>query len=148
MKQITTFVLVLAALAIASISSATQFAASVSTFKGDCSVVRSGKSRRVHSGMHLFVGDVLVTGPDSAMGVVFNDDTVMSLGPDSEIAIDEFLFEPAGDRFDFAATMARGTAQFITGQMAKLNPESMSVRTPMSTIGIRGTRFLVKVAEE
>jgi hypothetical protein len=35
----------------------------------------------------------------------------------------------------------------ISITIAKLSPESVSVKTPVGTIGIRGTRFLVKIEE-
>ncbi len=123
---------------------AENFAGSVKTVNGDCRILRGEQSMPAQKGQHVLQGDVLETGSGS-MGVTFRDDTMLSMGPGSRISVDSFVFDPAGKSTDFLVNMTRGTAQFITGQMAKVAPESMKVRTPLSTIGIRGTRFLVKV---
>jgi len=96
-------------------------------------------------GDYLYRGDVLATSSDSTLGVIFRDDTILSLGSRSEVRIDAFVFEPARENLDFLVSVGKGTAQFISGQIAKLRPGNMNVETPLSTIGIRGTRFLVKV---
>ena len=123
-------------------------AGSVRTLKGAATVVRQDDSLPVTMGMHIMRGDVLRTGPDSSMGVLFRDDTSLSLGPGAEITVDDFVFDPAEGRLGMLVEVGRGTAAFISGEIAKLRPESMVVTTPLSTIGIRGTRFVVKVEGE
>ncbi|BDQ34552.1 FecR family protein [Pseudodesulfovibrio portus] len=118
---------------------------SVKTATGQAYVCRGTDRFSAKVGDHLFQGDTLVTAARSSMGVIFRDDTILSLGSGSEMVIDEFAFDPSKESMKFLVRMGRGTAQFITGQMAKLSPENMHVETPLSTIGIRGTRFLVKV---
>jgi hypothetical protein len=118
---------------------------SVKTATGQAYVCRGTDRFSAKVGDHLFQGDTLVTAARSSMGVIFRDDTILSLGSGSEMVIDEFAFDPSKESMKFLVRMGRGTAQFITGHMAKLSPENMHVETPLSTIGIRGTRFLVKV---
>jgi hypothetical protein len=43
--------------------------------------------------------------------------------------------------------MLRGTASYISGIIGRQSPESVRFQTPDATIGIRGTQFLVKVAD-
>lgn len=124
---------------------ALQIVGSVKTTSGDALLGRDGKRISADVGDHLHQGDVLYTSSDSTMGVIFRDDTILSLGPDSEVSIDEFIFEPAEDSLSFLTSVGKGTAQYISGQIAKIQPDAMLVDTPQSTIGIRGTRFLVKV---
>lgn len=140
LTMVSTFLVLVLALPCAAVD----FAGSVRTVDGDCRILRGGESLAAETGLHVLQGDVLETG-DGSMGVTFRDDTMLSMGPGSRIAVDSFVFDPAEKATDFLVNMTRGTAQFITGQMAKVSPESMKVRTPLSTIGIRGTRFLVKV---
>jgi hypothetical protein len=73
---------------------------------------------------------------------------LVSLGPDTEVTIDEYLFAPANGELKLAASLAKGTLQYISGVIAKLRPEAVSVKTPTGIIGVRGTRFLAKVEEE
>ena len=118
---------------------------SVKKVTGKAFLGRGEERVAAHIGDHLFGGDVLITSAKSSMGVIFRDDTIISLGSNSEVRIDDFVFRPAEGRMNFLVNVGKGTAQFISGQMAKLSPESVQVETPLSTIGIRGTRFLVKV---
>ena len=118
---------------------------SVKTVSGEAKLGRDGKRITADVGDHLHQGDVLYTSSDSTMGVIFRDDTILSLGPESEVSIDEFVFDPAEDSLSFLTSVGKGTAQYISGQIAKIQPDAMLVDTPQSTIGIRGTRFLVKV---
>ncbi|XPV75122.1 MAG: FecR family protein [Desulfovibrio sp.] len=124
---------------------AADFIGSVKTISGEAGIVRQGDRWAVKIGDHIMQGDILVTGSDSSMGVIFRDDTILSLGESSQITVSDFVFDPVHDNVSFISNMAEGSAQFITGQIAKVAPENMRVETPLATIGIRGTRFLVKV---
>lgn len=119
--------------------------ATVKTVKGEVLVSRSGVQQTVKTGDHLYQEDQIVTKGGSSVGIIFRDDTLLSLGSNTELRIDKFVFDPAAGDMGFLTTIGKGTAEFISGQMAKLSPDAMSVQTPLSTLGIRGTRFLVKV---
>lgn len=110
-------------------------------------VVRHGLRRTVSIGYSVFMKDLLTTGKTGAMGITFKDNTMISIGPDTEFVVDEFVYQPKDNALSFSSRMMRGTLHFVSGTIAKLSPESVSVKTPVGTIGIRGTRFLVKIEE-
>ena len=91
------------------------------------------------------VGAVMRTGRTGTLGVTLKDNTVMSFGPDTEVVVDDYLFDPGQGGLKLAASITRGTMNFVSGLIAKLRPDAQSVRTPTGTIGVRGTQFLVKV---
>ncbi|MGE4421755.1 MAG: FecR domain-containing protein [Pseudodesulfovibrio sp.] len=122
-----------------------QAVGTIKTVTGEAFVERLSERLPASVGDYLLEGDTLVTGKNSSMGVIFRDDTLLSLGPISRVTIDKFVFDPAQDQLDFLTRVNKGTVQFISGQIAKLKPGGMAVETPLSTIGIRGTRFLIKV---
>jgi hypothetical protein len=122
-----------------------QAVGTVQTLSGKSYIVRGEDRKLAIIGDRLFQGDTLITSLKSSLGVVFRDDTLLSMGSSSEVIIDLFIFDPAESDMGFFLKMSSGTAQFITGQIGKLAPERMHVETPLSTIGIRGTRFLVKI---
>ena len=95
--------------------------------------------------MPIAQGDVIKTEANSNVGLVFEDDTVVALGPNSEISIEGFLFKPAEKQLSFITRMIRGTFSFITGQIAKLAPKKVVLETPDATLGVRGTKFVVKI---
>jgi hypothetical protein len=79
------------------------------------------------------------------MGVTFQDNTMMSFGPDTEVVVDEYLYAPGSDQLKLGASMTRGTLHYVSGVIAKLKPEAVAIKTPTGTIGVRGTRFVAKV---
>ncbi len=122
-----------------------EVAGSIRTLKGQGSVIRHEASLPAEVGMRIFSGDTLRTAPESSMGILFRDETSLSLGPASETVVDDFVFDPAEGMLSLLVGVSKGTAAFISGEIAKLRPEAMVVSTPLSTLGIRGTRFVVKV---
>ncbi|MBN9428942.1 MAG: FecR domain-containing protein [Burkholderiales bacterium] len=110
--------------------------------------IKSGDSEvRAQAGMPVVAGATVRTGADGALGLTLKDNTVMSLGPRTELTIDEFVFDPGHDKLSLVLRMTRGTLNFISGLIAKLRPEAQVVRTPTGTIGVRGTHFLVKAED-
>lgn len=79
---------------------------------------------------------------DAAVGMLFADDTTFRVGPDSNVVLDTYVFDPASTRGEVAIRLARGSMRFITGRMAK---DGVRVSTPSVTIGVRGTDFAVLV---
>jgi hypothetical protein len=108
-------------------------------------VVRQGRSLTASAGFEVQEDDTLRTGPDGSLGVLFKDDTVLSLGPESVLAVDEFVFAPKQGKFSIVLRMLKGTAGYLSGLISKLSPESAHFETPTASIGIRGTQFVVRV---
>jgi hypothetical protein len=119
--------------------------AAIQKASGTATVVRQGNSLAASAGLEVQENDTLRTGPDGSMGVIFKDDTVLSLGPESVLVIDEFVFAPREGKFSIVLRMLKGTAGYLSGLISKLAPESAHFETPTASIGIRGTRFVVRV---
>ncbi len=130
------------------VSRASPAVATIQKLSGTATVVRQGQKIPATVGLEIWENDSLRTGPDGAVGVVFNDDTLLSLGPESVFVIDEFVFAPRERKFSIVFRMIRGTAAYLSGLISKLAPESAHFKTPTASIGIRGTKFVVKVEEK
>jgi hypothetical protein len=122
--------------------------ATVQKVSGMATIVRQGQTISAKIGLEIYQNDTLRTGPDGSIGVVFNDDTLLSLGPESMLVIDEFVFAPRQGKFSIAIRMVKGTVAYLSGLITKLAPESAHFKTPTSSIGIRGTKFVAKVEGE
>jgi len=120
----------------------------IKTMKGAASIIRKDKVIPAKIGERIFVKDALRTGPDGSLGMTFKDDTLLSIGPKSEALIDEFLFSPAENRLSIVTRLLKGTAAYLTGTIGKLSPESVRFETPVANVGIRGTKFAVKIEED
>ncbi|PKN39237.1 MAG: hypothetical protein CVU62_03325 [Deltaproteobacteria bacterium HGW-Deltaproteobacteria-2] len=118
------------------------------TGKGDVVVIRGGKEIPINIGDRLYQKDIIRTGANSSVGIIFEDNTILSLGPKSEIVIDEYVFAPEKGILSMITRMVRGTASYLSGIIGRQSPESVKFQTPDATISIRGTQFLVKVKED
>lgn len=114
---------------------------------GAATISRGGQNLPAGVGTKLMAGDILVTGSDGSLGVILRDNSTLSIGPQSSLAIEEFLFSPAEGKLGLLARITRGTMAYISGLIGKLAPETARFETPVATIGIRGTRFAVKVED-
>ena len=114
---------------------------------GTASVVRDSAVVPLTAGAALYRGDVVRTGKPGAAGVVLTDDTTISMGSGSEIALNDFVFQPKDGQFALALKMVKGTFAYVTGQIVKLSPESAQVQTPDATIAVRGTKILIQIEE-
>ncbi len=118
---------------------------SVKTVEGQAFILRDGNSIPAGPGTRVFERDTLKTLADGSLGVVLRDDAVFSIGPDTEIVLDEFIFAPAEGKFSMVAKMIKGTAAYLSGLIVKLSPGSAKVQTPAGNIGFRGTKCLIRV---
>ncbi len=120
----------------------------VKVVNGETGLISTTGNIPLKPGVAISVGDTLITGDNSSVGVTLNDNTVLSLGPDTALRIDEFTYAPAQGKLKLLVNILKGTLHYISGVIAKLKPEAVSVKTPAGVIGVRGTRFLVKTEAE
>lgn len=117
----------------------------VKTTSGEASVTTLNTRVAAQPGTPVFLGSQLQTGAQGSLGVSFRDDTVMSFGPDTSLTVDDYLYAPEQSRFKLAASLLRGSLNYVSGLIAKLQPDAVSLKTPSGIIGVRGTQFAVKV---
>jgi hypothetical protein len=125
-----------------------QEAAAVGRIKvvsGSAFILRQNVTIPAELGQAVFETDGLRTGADGRVGVTLKDDTRVSLGPNSEARIDRFVYAPADGRLGFVFNIVRGVAAYVSGQIAKLAPDSIRLETPAAIVGVRGTSLAVRV---
>lgn len=120
---------------------------SIKTLEGNATIVRGEARMPAGIGAAIHQNDIVETGDDGALGITFRDETMMSIGPNTEIKLDKYAFVPAEEKFSLVARITRGTLFYVSGLIAKLSPASASVITPGGTIGMRGTRFAVRIEQ-
>jgi hypothetical protein len=119
----------------------------IKTVSGSAVIVRGGASLAAKVGDPVFEKDTIETGADGAIGITFADNTVMSTGPNSEIALEEFKFDSGNFKGSMLADMRKGTLSMVSGDIARSSPGAMKIKTPTAILGVRGTRFAVQVNE-
>lgn len=95
--------------------------------------------RQVVSGEPILLDDAIRSGPHSGMQLLLLDETVFTIGPESEIVIDQFVYDPKTSAGRLSAEVTKGVFRFVTGRIARENPADMNVRLPSGTLGVRGT---------
>ncbi len=120
----------------------------VQKVSGTAVVIRQGQTLSATVGLEVWENDSLRTGPNGSMGVVFIDDTLLSLGPGSVLVIEKFLFAPRQGKFSIVLRMLKGTAAYLSGLISRIAPEAAYFETPTASIGIRGTKILLKIEGE
>lgn len=121
-------------------------AGSVKNVSGEAAVLRAGSAPlTLRPGDRVYEKDVLTTGKGATLGLVLRDNTTLGLGPDSRLVVERFLFAPASGALAQALRLSRGSLAAVSGEIVKLNPEVAKVDTPLYSIGIRGTHFLLSV---
>ena len=120
-------------------------AGEIKTVSGTVHLERAGKKLPAKIGTAVQQSDMVVTGADGAAGIVFTDNSRLSVGPNTVLGIDKYAFDSTTHAGQFDANLKKGTLAVVSGKMVKQSPESMRVRTPSSIMGVRGTEFVVKV---
>jgi hypothetical protein len=110
---------------------------------GNVTIQRGGQSLPATLGARLEQGDVVQTGADSSVGITMSDNSLLSAGPNSELALDQYSFDPTTNEGRFDTKLSRGTLAVVSGRIAKQSPKAMTVHTPGATLGVRGTEFVV-----
>ena len=108
-------------------------------------VRRAGQDLVAREGLVLVEGDVVRTQSDGRLGLLFQDDTRVGLGPDSEMQIVRFRFQPTRDDLRLLLRIVRGVVSYASGKVAALAPANVRVETPTGVVGLRGTAFAVRV---
>lgn len=119
----------------------------VKTVSGEAWVTTDGQRVKAVPGTGVQIGSQLKTLAQASLGVTFKDNTVMSFGPDTELTVDEYLYAPAQGQLKLGANLVKGSLNYVSGVIAKLKPEAVTVKTPTGIIGVRGTQFVAKVED-
>jgi len=101
---------------------------------------------------NIYFGDIIKTGAQTNLQILFNDETVFTIGENTEIVINEFIYDPNQDNElnKISAEVMQGSLKVVTGLISKENPENLSITLPTGVLATRGTEVqaLVKPGHE
>jgi len=98
----------------------------------------------LRAGIDVFANEIVKTAENSAALLVFQDKTELSIGADSEIVLDRFVFDPDPNKSAIAVSILSGVARFSTGVLPK---SAYTIRTPSATMSVRGTTLVITVEQ-
>jgi hypothetical protein len=95
-----------------------------------------GKNRPLSVGNAVFANEHIRTSDASSAQLLLLDKTSLSIGPHADLALDRFVYNPNRSTGRVIVNATQGAFRFITGAQ---NPTHYTIRTPVATLGIRGT---------
>jgi hypothetical protein len=111
-------------------------------------VLSVSNERVIYIGNAVTFGERFRTDSTGVVHILFMDRSSMTLGPNSELVIDEFVFRPETQQGNIAVNLLKGSLRAVGGFISKfITPQGRSaaqIRTPTATIGIRGGITLVE----
>jgi hypothetical protein len=100
--------------------------------------IRGAEKRDLSPGSEVFLNELVRTGDESVAHLTFLDNTNLSVGPDSLVELDKFVYDPDRKIGQIVVDVSRGAFRFATAPGSSRN---YTLRTPYATLGIRGTIF-------
>lgn len=97
---------------------------------------QGGQERALTVGNRVFQNERISTGANGVAQLMFTDQTTLSVGPRSQVTLDRYVYDPSRSAGDVAVSFTTGAMRFVTGSQ---DPRNYQVRTPVATIGVRGT---------
>src|ERR1700751_131463 len=103
--------------------------------------------RRLVLGQEVVFNERITTRPDGQPQILFIDQSTMSVGPRSDMVIDEFVYDPNAGTGKLAASLTRGVFRFVGGKLSKQD-NAVTMQAPSATIGIRRGLILVDLTPD
>ena len=121
---------------------------SITDFKGAGQIKRSTQTIAAGKGSGIEMMDTVSTNSAGRFGITFLDQTKVSITENSKLVIDDFVYDAgSSSKSKLGMKVALGTVRYVSGSIAHGNPNAVNIRTPTSTIGVRGTDFIMSVDE-
>ena len=115
----------------------------VAAVVGTLQVQRAAAWQNGTVGAPIFAGDRLRTGASDMAKVVFRDDSVLDVGPNTELTVDKQAFDPSARRFDTLLRVVKGKVRAWVSEYYRQPRAHYEIETPTDIAGVRGTEFIV-----
>lgn len=131
-----------------SLPAAAETVGKIKKMAGTVSVERAGKAQAAKVGMGIDVADVIRTAAASAVGITTSDNALVSLGPNSELVVTQYTFNPTTHEGQMNAALNKGSLSMVSGKLTRQSPESVKIKTPTAVLAVRGTEFFAEVEDQ
>lgn len=119
----------------------------VASVEGTAEINRAGAVTAAVTGDPIQLGDELRT-TEGQLRVVFRDDSVLNLGPDTRLVVDENVYQPEQGRFSSVVRLLGGKVRAAVGKVYRQPGASYEVETKTAVAGVRGTTFVVSFDDD
>ena len=116
--------------------------------RGFVSIQHNGKTKPAFPNDKIYLSDTIITSSNGAIGILLKDNTLISMGPISRLAMKDFKFSPAKNEYAMRLQMIRGTFVYQSGLLGKLAPHAVTLDTPVGRISmLKGTDFKARFSD-
>ncbi len=105
----------------------------------------AGTPQPLAIGQPIVFNERVATSASGQTQILFRDGSTLSVGPDSDLVVDQFVYDPNAGAGKLAMSATRGVFRFVGGRVSKLGGEPVTLRTPAGVIGIQGGIFLATI---
>ncbi len=114
---------------------------------GAASGVVKTETRELKPGDKIYLNETIFSGAGSGTQILLLDQSTFTIGEDSEVVMDTFVYDPATNEGKIVASVKQGSLKVISGLISKNNPDNLTVEVPEGTLGSRGTEFQTIVSQ-
>ena len=115
---------------------------------GAISGVVKTETRELKTGDKIYLNETILAGADSGTQILLLDQSTFTIGSDSEVVMDTFIYDPETNDGKIVDNVKQGSLKVISGLISKKNPDSLTVKVPEGTLGSRGTEFQTMVSKK
>ena len=106
------------------------------------------QSRELKTGDKIYLNETIFADKDSGTQILLLDQSTFTIGSESEVVMDTFIYDPDTNNGKIVASVKQGSLKVISGLISKKNPDSLTVKVPEGTLGSRGTEFQTMVSKK
>ena len=101
-------------------------------------------TRQLVVGQDVVFNERIATTGSGQTQLLFLDESSMTVGPNSDLTIDQFVYDPKSGSGKLAMSATSGLLRYVGGKLSK-HDEGVTLRTSTATLAVRGGAFIVRI---
>ncbi len=101
-------------------------------------------ARKLVIGQDVVFNEHIATAAKGQTQLLFLDQSAMTIGPNSDLTIDQFVYDPKSGTGKLAMSATRGLLRYVGGKLSKQD-QAVTLRTSTATLAVRGGAFIAQV---
>ena len=106
------------------------------------------ETRELKPGDKIYLNETILAGSGAGTQILLLDQSTFTIGSDSEVVMDTFIYDPSTNDGKIVASVKQGSLKVISGLISKKDPDSLTIEVPEGTLGSRGTEFQTVVSKK
>jgi hypothetical protein len=115
----------------------------VAEVEGTAEIGRASTWTPAQAAATIYAGEQLRTGRPGRMRVVLQDESVLNLGDDSHVIVDEQVLDPERGVFRSSMRLTRGKVRALVSPNYQRGQAIFNIETATAVSSVRGTEFIV-----